>query len=243
MTLAEDTASTSTTHVDTTVAEETDYFYYVRAVNSAGVGDDVFNLITTGIQTVGVPSAPSNLRLAESTRGEVTLTWTAPADDGGSPITGYNIVRKRFGDGPVTLAEDTASTSTTYVDTTVAEETDYFYYVRAVNSAGVGDDVFNLITTGIQTVGVPSAPSNLRLAESTRGEVTLTWTAPTDDGGSPITGYNIVRENGLTSVTLAEDTSTSFVDTEDTTSSLIDTVHVISTSFVDTTVAGETRLC
>ena len=216
-TLAADTASTSTSYVDDTVEGETTYYYYVRAINKAGVGDDASTAIVTVLKTEGVPRAPRNLRVTEPTRGEVRLTWTAPAGDGGSPITGYKIVREhREGTSKVvnTLAADTASTSTSYVDGTVEEETEYYYYVRAINKAGVGDEVFEIITTKLQVVGVPGKPSNLSMSEATRGEVTLTWNAPADNGGSSITGYNIVRAVGSQRVTIAEDTastSTSYV--------------------------------
>ena len=214
VTVAEDTASTSTSYVDDTVEEETTYYYMVRAINDAGVGDDTMRMIETRLQSVDVPGPPRNLRVSEPTRGEITLTWTAPSNDGGFPITGYNIVRAA-GAQTVTIAEDTASTSTSYVDDTVEEEATYFYYVRAVNDAGAGDDVMSMIETALQTEGLPRGPRNLRANEHTRGEVTLTWTAPSDDGGFPITGYNIVRQNGLQIVTIAEDTastSTSYVD-------------------------------
>ena len=221
VTLAEDTASTSTSYVDNTVAEETNYYYDVRAINSAGVGQIATIAITTGLHTAGIPGAPRGLRVIEYVRGEVTLTWDPPADHGDSPVTGYNIVRSN-GATYVTLAEDTASTSTSYVDNTVAEETIYFYDLRAINSAGVGQIATTYLQTKLQAVGVPGAPRGLRSVEHARGEVTLTWNPPANNGGSPVTGYSIVRSNGATYVTLAADTAST------------------STSFVDNTVAEET---
>ena len=66
----------------------------------------------------------------------------------------------------MTLAEDTASTSTSYVDDTVAPGTEYFYYVRAINNAGVGDDEHGLITTGVQTKGVHGPSGDLEGSSS-----------------------------------------------------------------------------
>lgn len=40
------------------------------------------------------PSAPRELKVVEVTRDTVQLTWEAPEDDGGSPVTGY-VIEKR----------------------------------------------------------------------------------------------------------------------------------------------------
>ena len=42
------------------------------------------------VETASVPAAPTGVT-AVAGDGQVTLSWTAPADDGGSPITGYVI--------------------------------------------------------------------------------------------------------------------------------------------------------
>jgi hypothetical protein len=82
-----------------------------------------------------VPSQPRNL-VAISGVGNVTLTWAAPSDDGGSPITGYNVYRE-FEDNPSLLTTVGAGTLS-YIDTTGTPDTIYGYYVQAINSAGAG---------------------------------------------------------------------------------------------------------
>ncbi len=203
--LSEDTGSTSTTYVDSTVEERTTYDYRVRAINSAGAGSISASVsIATVRQTYGVPYSPADLNAVEHTVGEVTLTWSAPQDDGGYPITGHRIIRSHYdrgSDGRLdriheVLSEDTGSTSTTYVDSTVKERTVYDYRVRAINSAGAGSISASVsIATARQTDGVPYAPVDLNAVEHTAGEVTLTWSAPEDDGGYPITGHRIIRSH------------------------------------------------
>jgi hypothetical protein len=100
-------------------------------------GGDFFGL-TMGdvIPIVGPPSAPLNLT-AKSEVGMVTLNWSEPADDGGSPITGYKVYRQ-VGSGSPALLNTTAASTLTYVDSTGSAGTNYTYYVVAINSEGDG---------------------------------------------------------------------------------------------------------
>jgi len=61
----------------------------------------------------------------------VNLSWTAPADDGGSPITGYRIYRNGS-------AYDVVGTVGVYTDTGVSPDTPYTYAVAAINAVDEG---------------------------------------------------------------------------------------------------------
>ena len=206
--LTEDTGSATTTYVDSSVKERTGYDYRVRAINSAGAGSLSASVsIATARQTYGVPYWPEDLNAVEHTTGAVTLTWSEPEDDGGYLITGHGIIRSHYAigsDGRLdriheVLTEDTGSATTTYVDSTIKERTGYDYRVRAINSAGTGRVSASVtIVTARQTYGVPYSPVDLNAVEDTAGEVTLTWSAPEDDGGYPITGYSIIRSHYAT---------------------------------------------
>ena len=78
--------------------------------------------------------APTNLTV-ELTNGAVTLSWVAPTQDATS-VTGYRVLRRRPDEGESafqTLAGDTMSTSTTYVDATADEYgARYEYRVQAL---------------------------------------------------------------------------------------------------------------
>src|SRR5205807_2096039 len=81
------------------------------------------------------PSAPQNLA-ATGGNAQVTLTWQAPASDGGSPITNYKIYR-----GPAPGTETlltTVGNVLTYTDTAVTNGVTYYYQVSAVNGVGEG---------------------------------------------------------------------------------------------------------
>ncbi|TLZ99091.1 MAG: fibronectin type III domain-containing protein, partial [Methanobacteriota archaeon] len=79
------------------------------------------------------PSAPQNLA-ATGGNAQVTLTWQAPASDGGSPITNYKIYR---GLAPTTeTLLTTVGNVLTYTDSAVTNGVTYYYQVSAVNSPG-----------------------------------------------------------------------------------------------------------
>jgi hypothetical protein len=73
--------------------------------------------------------------------------------------------------------------------TALADRTSYDVRIRAVNTIDNGAPSPTMVGT---TAVVPGAPTDLTVAGGP-GQVILDWLAPTDDGGSPITGYRIQR--------------------------------------------------
>ena len=84
-----------------------------------------------------VPARPTGLTGTVSSE-QVSLSWDDPGD---SSITGYRVLRRNpaVDDQEVfhTVVDDTGSSGTSYLDTTVAAETRYFYRVLARNAAGL----------------------------------------------------------------------------------------------------------
>src|SRR5207249_9676459 len=74
-------------------------------------------------------------------------------------------------------------------------------------------------TASATTLAVaPSSPSGLAATAVSSSQINLTWTTPTDNGGSAITGYKIERstDGGTTSTTLVANTgntATTYSDT------------------------------
>ena len=66
--------------------------------------------------------------------GTVDLSWAAPVASGGAEVTNYEIHRG-VATGVLTLL-DTVGAVLTYEDTTVDNDTEYFYAVAAVNASG-----------------------------------------------------------------------------------------------------------
>ncbi len=151
----------------------TEYTFEVRAVNSVGQGPTS----STSATPLGTPGAVGSLS-ATASDGKVTLSWNAPAADGGSAITGYQYQYSPSGSGWTAVSDVSATVSG------LTNGTTYTFEVRAVNSVGEGP----ASTATATPATVPGAVGSLSAAASD-GKVTLAWDAPTDDGGSAITGY------------------------------------------------------
>src|SRR5439155_755288 len=139
-------------------------------------------------RTLAVPSAPQNLQATAGT-GNVTLSWQAPSDNGGSPITNYKIYRSTSTGTEGFLT--TTGNVTSYTNTGLANGVTYYYKVAAVNTLRSSNLSNEASAT---TLAILSAPQNLQAAAGI-GNVTLTWQAPSSNGGSPVTNYDIYRSS------------------------------------------------
>ncbi|NYT12285.1 MAG: choice-of-anchor D domain-containing protein [Methanomassiliicoccales archaeon] len=174
------------TFVDEGLSNGQIYYYKVSAVNSVGEGP-LSNEASAIPATV--PTAPQNPQVSPGD-GYVNLTWDAPSDDGGSPVTGYKVYRGTSPGGEVHLA--TIGDMLFYNNTAVTNDQIYYYLVSAVNSVGEGPNSSEVSATPSSSPTVPTAPQDLE-AERGDGQITLTWTAPSNNGGATITGYLVYR--------------------------------------------------
>jgi len=173
---------TDTSHTITGLANGTTYDVRVRAHNGAGSGD--WSDIETATPRT-VPDAPTALNLTPG-NSQLQANWTAPADDGGSPIAGYDVEYALTGSGNWMDAGD-EGTDTSHTITQLANGT--AYDVRALAHNNAGHSEWSAIQTGTPQA-VPGAPTNLNLTPGD-AQIAANWTAPADDGGSAITGYDV----------------------------------------------------
>ena len=109
------------------------YTVAVRAVNAAGAGPATSVTATP----FTAPSVPESLT-ATAGDGEVVLEWTEPADDGGSPVTGYEYRHAAGSFVPEDTPWQDAGTELTATVTELENETRYAFEVRARNRTGPG---------------------------------------------------------------------------------------------------------
>lgn len=119
----------------------------------------------------------------------VTLTWEAPTDNGGSPVIEYKLYRSTASNGEYSLIA--SPTSTIYTDEDRTNGQVLWYRVSASNAAGEGAKTENVSAIPFT---VPNAPTGL-MEIAGNAQVGLNWTAPSYDGGRVI-DYYLVYQDG-----------------------------------------------
>jgi hypothetical protein len=153
------------------LANGTSYVFRVAAVNAAGTGP--VSPISAPVTPAAAPSAPTTVTGVAGDR-QVSLTWLAPASDGGVAIKDYVIAYSADGVN-YTLFADSVSTARTATVTGLTNGVTYFFRVQAQNQADRTGDFGQ--SAGISPFQRAAAPTNLT-AVAGAGSVTLTWTAP-----------------------------------------------------------------
>ena len=166
---------------------------YVRAVNAAGPGPTASATSTPRT----VPSAPASVTSTPS-NGSVSIAFTAPSSNGGNAITAY-----QYSTDSVNYIAVPSNTSPFTVNGT--NGTAITVYVRAVNDAGAGSPTSATSTPRT----VPSAPQSFAGDNTTFGQITLSWSAPSSNGGDAVSSY--VLRTGAT--VLQNTIATSYVHT------------------------------
>ena len=157
------------------------YYWRVRSETNDSLVTDWNSPRKFIVASSDASTAPQNLE-ATPGNGQVSLSWSAPASNGGSAITNYKIYRGTTS-GEETLLT-TVDNTLTYTDASVTNGLKYYYQVSAVNADGEGpkSNEVNATPTGGATT-VPGPVNNLETSEGD-GRITLHWEAPTT-GGDP----------------------------------------------------------
>ena len=174
----------------------TSYTFVIRATNSTGPGA----LSNPQTSTPYTLADPPNLTAAARGNSSATITFSAPAFDGGRPITSYDAST----DNGVTWAAITTAGTGPYTATLspLVNGTTYQVQVRAVTAAGPGAASNTMAVT---PATVPGAPT-LNSATAGNGQVVLAFSAPASDGGSAITAYTI--SDGVTTMSATSSPAT-----------------------------------
>ena len=131
---------------------------------------------STGLHGATTASAPTSVS-GTSGDGQVSVSWTAPASNGGAAVTDYIVQYSTSSDRAYTTFSDGTSTSTSATVTGLTNNTPYYFKVAAVNS--VGTSTYSAVSASVTPKSVPPVVSSVTAGD---GSLTFTWNAISHGG-------------------------------------------------------------
>ncbi|XP_032120418.1 myosin-binding protein C, fast-type-like [Sapajus apella] len=156
--------------------------YTIKVTNP--VGEDVASIF---LRVVDVPDPPEAVRVTSVGEDWAILVWEPPKYDGGQPVTGYLLERKKKGSQRWMKLNFEVFTETTYESTKMIEGVLYEMRVFAVNAIGVSQPSMN--TKPFMPIAPTSEPLHLVVEDVTDTTTTLKWRPPNRIGAGGIDGY------------------------------------------------------
>ncbi len=206
-------AANSSSYVDNTVGEEVTYTYRVKAFNSVTESDYSNEQTVTSLFSDIL--APTDLSLVANNVGSITISWTDNSDN----EDGFIVERGSGSPIAYVVLDSVGAGVTTYTDSTVEDNTEYTYRVKAYN-VHTTSVYSNFLTVTSKITPIP-APSNLAITlNATFGVPELTW----QDNSSNEEGFVIERKEAVVGASFA----------------VVDSVGANETYFLDGTVKDST---
>ncbi|ABK77881.1 hypothetical protein CENSYa_1258 [Cenarchaeum symbiosum A] len=200
---------TSYTHTALSSGETYSYKIYAKNQHGESRASNIVSEKPAGTQS------PVKLTATGLSPTSARLDWFAPSDTVGLKIVSYSI--ERLTSNNVFLdAEKTGSSDTSSILNNLETDKEYRFRVFAHLTQGVSSPksepvVFTLTEdSGKNVERSPESPGSLQVTSSSHDQVSLTWNEPSNNGGTPITGYRIdVRSDGNYETIEADTGSTS----------------------------------
>lgn len=161
-----------------------EYCYHVRAHDAAGNVSPMSARSCATTPDLTPPSPPSRLLVGANSPSNVALAWNPASDDVG--VDGYEIRR-----GGAILTRTEART-TTWLDTSLAPETEACYAIAAFDRAGNRSPLAGPFCTKTAPAGVPTGPTLLEARPASATSVVLSW-APSPE---PDVVYTVYWDKG-----------------------------------------------
>jgi hypothetical protein len=132
---------------------------------------------------LGPPVSPSITSVAMGLLGTATLNIAAPIEDGGARITSYFVTSS-----PAAVAATYAPAQIKAAKITgLIPGSTYSFSVVAINSKGSSPS--SIASTPALAPTIPNVPGITKVIATGTNSAQLTFTAPLDNGGSPVTSY------------------------------------------------------
>ena len=166
-----------------------EYMFKVRAENKVGTSDAIHSETIVAKYQFVPPEQPRDIKVVRITRSSCLLAWDTPANDGGSPVKGYNLERKEVNSLLWYKVNKGLIKRREFNDISLIESLEYQFRVVAVNQAGSGAPS---VPTKPITIREPcDPPLNLEVLDVSNSTVEFVWQPPRKDGGTRVFSYVI----------------------------------------------------
>uniref|UniRef100_A0A8C9VTV1 Myosin-binding protein C, slow-type n=1 Tax=Scleropages formosus TaxID=113540 RepID=A0A8C9VTV1_SCLFO len=180
---AETFADHTSLTIDVTEREDTGN-YKIVLQNEAGE-----DTATVKVKVVDIPDAPEAPTVTEVGGDWCSMTWNPPLYDGGSPILGYFIERKKKQSSRWMRLNFDLCKETTFEPKKMIEGVPYEVRVFAVNAIGVSKP--SDPSRAFVPLAVTSEPTMLVVDDVTDTTVTMKWRPPDTIGAAGLDGYMV----------------------------------------------------
>lgn len=161
--------------------------------NHSAIGSGSVGVSTGSIPRIPKPPvAPAGLTASAGTSAtSATLAWNAPTNNNGAGVLEYEVHASTSATF-ATLTTSGKTTTRSVVLGSLIPGTLHYFRVRARNAAGWG----GWSTSATRVIGdTPNAPVLVDVAQTADRTLRALWDSPSNDGGSPVTGYRIQHAN------------------------------------------------
>jgi parallel beta-helix repeat protein len=176
--------TTSNYYNHTGLAQETIYYYKVRAFDEVPLFSGFSNTVSTRTYDITPPAAPNNLNIIKNGGKYIHMIWTGSVS---SDVQGYEIFMNDTGSSS-NYHYLTTTTTTFFNHTGLIEETTYYYRVRAFDEVPLLSIFSNSVSVTTLDITKPAAPTNLKAKNPSGHSITLTWDLSSE---SDLAGYHI----------------------------------------------------
>lgn len=193
---------------DMSLIADTSYYYRVTATNNSGISSfSNIIMVTSKLAATVTPLAPSSLSGSNIQSSSLQLSWIDNADS----ENGFKIERSLEQNANYTEIASLGINVTSFIDSNLQADTNYFYRAFAFNSAGNSQysNVLSVTTADIP----PQAPSNLTQASKTDVSIQISWNDNADNETQMIVERSLSQDSGFEVIATLGANAVGYADT------------------------------
>lgn len=172
-----------------------EYAFKISAYSAVGESPISSAIYVFAMTKPGTPDAPIWVSSAQvdATTAKITLRWEPVLNTGYVPLADYRLYQHKVGSAAAASVACGGSGDPTLLScevTGLTLDADYEFWVTALNT--LESDPSDNIT--LTAAGLPETPGAITQVSRTPQSITLSWTAPSNNGGSAVLAYTVMEE-------------------------------------------------